>query len=103
MLVNRGNPQVIALTHVPLVAMIMCLQDYSLCCFVEFHTDSLHFWFYIWLSILHDCSLKGNLTWSMSVTVMKIYMVFEMDVTLFITVQQMIMESTVVPLLTVSE
>ena len=45
---NRGNPQVIAVKHVLLVAMIICLQEYSLCCFIEFHIDSLHFWFYIW-------------------------------------------------------
>ena len=60
-------------------------------------------WLYIRLSILHGCSLKGNLTCSMSVRVVRMYMVFEMDMTLFITVLQMIMEIIVVPLLTVSE
>ena len=43
MLVNRGNPQVIAVKHVKLVAMIICLKKCSLCCFIEFHIDSLHF------------------------------------------------------------
>ena len=70
---NRGNPQVIAVKHVKLVAMIICLQECSLCCFIEFHIDSLHFWFHIWLSILTDCSLKGNLTWSMSVRNVRMY------------------------------